>query len=69
MGGLTEQARANSPDGVDFPPGRMPRDLEVVGSANGGPLCHQSDKEVAPLLRSSPGPNVDRDGRHVARLV
>ena len=65
----SKQERSDHPDRVDSSPRRVFTDLEVVGSPDGGPLRHQPDKEVAPLLLSTFGPHVDRNGRHVARLV
>ena len=67
--GFSKQTRADSPHRVDTPPRCLQRNLEVVGSPNGGPIRHKPDKEAPSLLCSSLGPNVDRDRRHVARLV
>ena len=67
--GFSEQERAGPSHRVDTACGRLPEDLDMVGSSDGGSICHQSDKETPTIHVSSLRPIGNSDGRHVAKLV
>ena len=66
---LPEQEGPGPAHGVDSTPGCMQRNLEMVGSADGGLVRHKLDKEASSLHVPPLRPDGHSDGRHVARLV
>ena len=68
-GGLTEQAGTSSGHRMDASPRSVQGDLEMVGSTHDRSLCHELNKETAPVLRATLGPDGNRSRRYVTKLV
>ena len=64
-----QSERPSPADRVDDSPGRLQRDMEMVGTSDGRPLCHQSHQEAASVRLSPFRSHGNSHRRHVARMV
>ena len=66
---LSQSEGTSPPNRVDDPPGRLSGDLEMVGTANGGPLRHQSHEEASIVCLPPCRSDSNSHRRHVVRMV